>query len=83
MMVRVLIFFFVSPSSAYAILTSQTGMVDAVKELAKLHVDFTKEERNLFSVAYKNLIGGKRAAWRVINAVKGQEGRISWLFCCF
>jgi tetratricopeptide (TPR) repeat protein len=31
-------------------------------------VDLTIEERNLLSVAYKNVIGTRRAAWRTLNA---------------
>jgi len=37
--------------------------------------DLTKEQRNLLSVAYKNIVGGKRSSWRVITSIEGkQEG---------
>ena len=32
--------------------------------------DVTADERNLISVAFKNLIGGKRAGNRTIDAIK-------------
>merc|ERR1712238_470889 len=31
------------------------------------------EERNLLSVAYKNAVGSRRAAWRIISSVKEKE----------
>lgn len=32
-----------------------------------------EEERNLLSVAYKNVIGGKRSAWRVLSGLEKRE----------
>ena len=33
------------------------------------------EERHLLSTAYKNMVGNKRASWRVINLIERKEGR--------
>jgi 14-3-3 protein epsilon len=33
----------------------------------------SNEERNLLSVAYKNSVGTRRAAWRTISAIKDKE----------
>lgn len=36
-------------------------MVEAMKSVAQLDVELTVEERNLLSVAYKNVIGARYA----------------------
>ena len=75
-------FFFSSFCSLCALLTISLGfdhffrsldLVEEVKILARLNVDFTTEERNLFSVAFKNLIGSKRAAWRVLSSIRSEN----------
>ena len=46
-------------------------MVNFLKEvIAAKDSDFTTEERNLLSVGFKNLIGGKRTALRTIAAIE-------------
>jgi 14-3-3 protein epsilon len=48
-------------------------MVEAVNRLAKMDLELTPEERNLFSMAYKNLVGARRASWRVIASFQRKE----------
>jgi 14-3-3 protein epsilon len=48
-------------------------MVEAMKTVAGLDVELTVEERNLLSVAYKNVIGARRASWRVISSIEQKE----------
>lgn len=36
-------------------------------------VELTVEERNLLSVAYKNVIGSLRAAWRIVSSIEQKE----------
>ena len=48
-------------------------MKEAMKEVAKMAVDLTVEERNLLSVAYKNVIGARRASWRIISSIEQKE----------
>ncbi|ESP04184.1 hypothetical protein LOTGIDRAFT_207549 [Lottia gigantea] len=48
-------------------------MVSAMKEVAMMGVNLTVEERNLLSVAYKNVIGARRASWRIISSLEQKE----------
>ncbi|KAH7288571.1 hypothetical protein KP509_31G032200 [Ceratopteris richardii] len=48
-------------------------MVDFMKNVAKLDVELTVEERNLLSVGYKNVIGARRAAWRILSSIEQKE----------
>ncbi|CAM6013697.1 unnamed protein product [Sphagnum balticum] len=50
-------------------------MVEAMEKVAKT-VDvgeLTVEERNLLSVAYKNVIGPRRASWRIVSSIEQKE----------
>jgi 14-3-3 protein epsilon len=48
-------------------------MVDAMKKVAATNTELSVEERNLLSVAYKNVIGARRAAWRIISSIEQKE----------
>ena len=48
-------------------------MVDSMKKVATLNQELTVEERNLLSVAYKNVIGARRASWRIISSIEQKE----------
>merc|ERR1712045_31186 len=48
-------------------------MVEAMKNVASMDVELTVEERNLLSVAYKNVIGARRASWRIISSIEQKE----------
>lgn len=48
-------------------------MVDSMKKLAKLDVELSVEERNLLSVGYKNVIGARRASWRIMSSIEQKE----------
>merc|ERR1711992_182159 len=48
-------------------------MVASMKTVASLDVELTVEERNLLSVAYKNVIGARRASWRIISSIEQKE----------
>lgn len=48
-------------------------MVEAMKRAAVIKPELSVEERNLLSVAYKNVIGARRASWRIISSIEQKE----------
>ncbi|XP_033834614.2 14-3-3 protein epsilon-like [Periophthalmus magnuspinnatus] len=48
-------------------------MVESMKNVAFKQVELTVEERNLLSVAYKNVIGARRASWRILSSLEQKE----------
>ncbi|KAJ6804789.1 14-3-3 protein 7-like isoform X1 [Iris pallida] len=48
-------------------------MVEYMKNVAKLDLELTVEERNLLSVGYKNVIGARRASWRIMSSIEQKE----------
>merc|ERR1712050_60874 len=59
-------------------------MATHMENVGKLPDELSVEERNLLSVAYKNAVGSRRAAWRIITSVeqkektKGNEENAKW-----
>lgn len=45
-------------------------MATAMKKVTELGVELSNEERNLLSVAYKNVVGARRSSWRVISSIE-------------
>ncbi|CAL9732842.1 protein Bmh1p [Monosporozyma unispora] len=48
-------------------------MVENMKNVASSGQELSVEERNLLSVAYKNVIGGRRASWRIVSSIEQKE----------
>ena len=45
-------------------------MAKMMKEVTKQGSKLSSEERNLLSVAYKNVVGSRRSSWRVISSIE-------------
>jgi 14-3-3 protein beta/theta/zeta len=45
-------------------------MAAAMKKVTESNNELTNEERNLLSVAYKNVVGARRSSWRVISSIE-------------
>ncbi|KAH7279058.1 hypothetical protein KP509_37G003300 [Ceratopteris richardii] len=49
-------------------------MVDYMEKVVKCSgEELTVEERNLLSVAYKNIVGSRRASWRIVSSIEQKE----------
>merc|ERR1711985_213661 len=48
-------------------------MAEYMEKVGKAPDELSVEERNLLSVAYKNAVGSRRAAWRIITSVEQKE----------
>eukprot|EP00760_Papus_ankaliazontas_P007721 PhM_4_TR13486/c0_g1_i1/m.17698/K06630/YWHAE; 14-3-3 protein epsilon len=48
-------------------------MIVYMKKVATEKPALTAEERNLLSVAYKNVIGTRRASWRIVHSIEAKE----------
>lgn len=45
-------------------------MAEYMKTVTETGNELTNEERNLLSVAYKNVVGARRSSWRVISSIE-------------
>ncbi|XP_039259030.2 14-3-3 protein epsilon-like [Styela clava] len=48
-------------------------MVEYMDKVSKLGEELSVEERNLLSVAYKNVIGARRASWRILSSIEARD----------
>ena len=65
------------------VMSAKIEMVENMKNVAGADQELSVEERNLLSVAYKNVIGARRASWRIVTSIeqkeesKGNESQVS------
>uniref|UniRef100_A0A8C6BUC8 14-3-3 domain-containing protein n=1 Tax=Monodon monoceros TaxID=40151 RepID=A0A8C6BUC8_MONMO len=45
-------------------------MAACMKSLTEQGAELSNEERNLLSVAYKNVVGARRSSWRVVSSIE-------------
>ncbi len=45
-------------------------MAASMKGVTEAGAELSNEERNLLSVAYKNVVGARRSSWRVISSIE-------------
>ncbi|KAG5251004.1 14-3-3 protein endonuclease [Salix suchowensis] len=48
-------------------------LAEQAERYEEMNEELTVEERNLLSVAYKNVIGARRASWRIISSIEQKE----------
>jgi len=48
-------------------------MIENVKKIVSQNADLSVEERNLLSIAYKNSVGSRRTAWRVLKSMEQKD----------
>lgn len=65
--------FYHSTTLDFNALTRRVEMVENMKSVASSDQELTVEERNLLSVAYKNVIGARRASWRIVSSIEQKE----------
>ncbi|XP_073481504.1 14-3-3 protein theta [Aquarana catesbeiana] len=49
-------------------------MAANMKDVTVCGAELSNEERNLLSVAYKNVVGARRSSWRVISSIEQKSG---------
>ena len=48
-------------------------MINTINKFVELNPKLTKDERNILSSGYKNIISDKRASWRLLNSMEKKE----------
>ena len=57
-------------------------MVNSINKFVELDPKLNKDERNILSAGYKNIISDKRASWRFLNSMErnGEKKKFTPIF---
>ena len=58
------------PSTTTPTFPRYDDMAASMKAVTETGIELSNEERNLLSVAYKNVVGARRSSWRVISSIE-------------
>ena len=50
-------------------------MVSSINKFIELNPKLSKEEKNILSAGYKNILSDKRASWRLLNSMEKKEAK--------
>jgi len=64
---------FIYLSKLYEKAERYSDMVSAINKFIEMDPKLTKEERNILSAGYKNILSDKRASWRLLNSMEKKE----------
>lgn len=57
----------------FNLISFKLEIVSNMKEVARMGSELSVEERNLLSVGYKNIVGVRRASWRIVTSIEQKE----------
>ncbi len=64
---------FVYLSKLYERAERYPDMVSAINKFIEMNPKLSKEEKNILSAGYKNILSDKRASWRLLNSMEKKE----------
>lgn len=50
-------------------------MVETINKFIKINPELSKDEKNILSAGYKNILSDKRASWRLLNFMEKKESK--------
>ncbi len=64
---------FVYLSKLYERAERYPDMVSAINKFVEMNPKLSKDEKNILSAGYKNILSDKRASWRLLNSMEKKE----------